>query len=568
MRNVAVTVLFLSLSTAAIAQETFFSEAIEVRITNVDVVVTGRDGKPVTGLTKDDFELYEDGIRKDISNFAEVRGGPLASLTPGAQPAPGTAPAATTPQQDTRRRDITIFIDNAVLHPLRRNEIVPELRRFLDTAVRPGDTVGIVTWSRSLKLELEPTSDRTAVDAAVKRITSQTTNSSSLTTAKEHFYQQIALLIRAYAERVTFPNSTPPKPPWSLAIAEASAYGQQAVHESRQRVEALKSVVAWRRGVEGRKILVLLTTEITTNPAEWAFNYLEANRQSFEGDIGLGNTPASTAFMEAKRFEIPGLVQEITSVANSAGVTLYPIDATGKTANLEQKDASTMVPFSATGGVPVTASLMPTLQPIASETGGVALSGSDNWRLAFDTISNDLDTYYSLGYRSSGAREDRVKRIEVKLKNKRLTVRTRGGIIEKSVTSEMNDAVAANLFHPSAKNDLAIKVSTGAKTAGEEESVVVPITVVIPMDKLTLVPEGADLTGRFALYAAFLRNDGAVSKVTQQPQAFRFPASSLKNRKELKVTLDVKADNRTNVLSVGVMDEMSKTTGFASAKLE
>ena len=110
--------------------------------------------------------------------------------------------------------------------------------------------------------------------------------------------------------------------------------------------------------------------------------------------------------------------------------------------------------------------------------------------------------------------------------------------------------------------------ATGAKTAGEAESMIVPVTVTIPIDKLTLIPDGADLTGRFALYAAFLRSDGAVSKVSQQPQAFRFPADSLKKRKDLKVNLDVKADTRTNVLSVGVMDEMSKTTGFASARLE
>jgi hypothetical protein len=35
------------------------SETIEVRVTNIDVVVTDKSGKRVTGLTRDDFEVFE-----------------------------------------------------------------------------------------------------------------------------------------------------------------------------------------------------------------------------------------------------------------------------------------------------------------------------------------------------------------------------------------------------------------------------------------------------------------------------------------------------------------------------
>ena len=48
-------------------------ESIEVRVTNVEVVATGPDGKPVHGLTREDFELLEDGKPQTITNFYEVR---------------------------------------------------------------------------------------------------------------------------------------------------------------------------------------------------------------------------------------------------------------------------------------------------------------------------------------------------------------------------------------------------------------------------------------------------------------------------------------------------------------
>jgi VWFA-related protein len=554
--NVAVT-LFLAAAPLLAQNETFFSEVLEVRVTNVDVVVTGRDGKPVTGLTREDFELYENGVKKEISNFLEMRGGPTAALTE----VPAGSTAAPVPaSEDIRRRDITIFVDNSVLHPLRRNQILPRLREFVERNVRPGDTVAIASWSPSLKIELEPTSNRAAIDGAVEKLKSATSAAAISAQRKEEFYRQISLLIRAHAEKARPPGAPPEKPPWSQGINEARSYAMNASHEMKQRIEALRSVIAWRRGVDGRKILVLLTGELPANPAEEVFQYLDAMRDSFENPVG-------SAVSDASEYRVPTLIEDISGAANSAGVTLYPIDAAGKDSGMVDRgaDANTHIP---TSGVAIQTTLMPTLRSIADETGGVAMTGSDNWKLAFDTISNDLATYYSLGYRSEGDRQDRSKSIEVKLKNKRHTVRTRRAVIEKSIASEMNDAVAANLFRPATANDMSIKASVGASTPKDAENVLIPVTVTIPMDKLTLVPEGTDLTARFAVYAAFLRKDGAVSKVVQQPGAVRFPAESLKRRKELTVKIDVTADTRTNGLSVGVMDEVSRATGFAAVKLE
>src|ERR1044071_10455765 len=44
---------------------------INTNLVQVDVVVT-KDGKPVTNLTADDFELYEDGKKQAITSFAFI----------------------------------------------------------------------------------------------------------------------------------------------------------------------------------------------------------------------------------------------------------------------------------------------------------------------------------------------------------------------------------------------------------------------------------------------------------------------------------------------------------------
>ncbi|HEY6894642.1 MAG TPA: hypothetical protein VI258_10775, partial [Rhodanobacteraceae bacterium] len=75
------------------------TETIDVRVINVDVVVTDKKGNPVTGLKQDDFELYENGVPKKITNFYEVEGSKpvttaanaTAAKPAAAAPAPLTA---------------------------------------------------------------------------------------------------------------------------------------------------------------------------------------------------------------------------------------------------------------------------------------------------------------------------------------------------------------------------------------------------------------------------------------------------------------------------------------------
>src|SRR5258707_15172467 len=50
-------------------------------LVNIDVEVTDRDGKPVTGLTKDDFAVLDHGAPQKIAIFA-ARGGEATEVEP------------------------------------------------------------------------------------------------------------------------------------------------------------------------------------------------------------------------------------------------------------------------------------------------------------------------------------------------------------------------------------------------------------------------------------------------------------------------------------------------------
>jgi VWFA-related protein len=131
------------------------SETIEVRVTNVDVVVTDKSGKPVTGLTKADFEILDNGKPQEITNLYEISEATMANA------ADGSAPAAAEPvPPEVSQRRIIIFVDNYSIHPFARNVAFAALEKSLDSLMRPGDQGMLVFWNGRQELMLPSTSNR------------------------------------------------------------------------------------------------------------------------------------------------------------------------------------------------------------------------------------------------------------------------------------------------------------------------------------------------------------------------------------------------------------------------
>src|SRR6185437_8984907 len=122
---------------------------IRTNLVQVDAVVT-KDGKPVTGLTADDFEIYEDGRKQAITNFAyvsNVAGVSGSSVPPKAEPAPkrdkvtAEAPPSQPIQRDVARRTIAVVVDDLGLSAESMNQVRKRLRKFIAEELQPNDLV-------------------------------------------------------------------------------------------------------------------------------------------------------------------------------------------------------------------------------------------------------------------------------------------------------------------------------------------------------------------------------------------------------------------------------------------
>jgi VWFA-related protein len=531
-----------------------FTETIEVRVINVDVVVT-KDGHPVTGLTKDDFTLLEDGKPQTITNFLELRGeDPKAAPS---QSQPGAAPQA--PPADRRARNVVIFVDSTSITPFTRNRVFTPMDEFLRRTMREGDHVMLITWSPGLKVELPFTNDIAEATKTLERLVGTVTTGALAQTQERLAQEEITKLVGDHA--MNRERDVVERPNIRDGILTAQNHATQLAFEQAQRVEAIKSILTSLRGLNGRNSLVMLTNELSKNPGLPIFMFLDTVKDNFD------EASSYNASNEAKRFEQPSLVKEIADVANSIGVTLYPIAPSGLAVGFGPDE----VPKNGTGQFARDALKedgLLTLRQIASATGGSALTGSNNFDLAFNTLAQDMSSYYSLGYHTEGQRKDAVRSISVKLRKKGYDVRTREAFVERSSSSEMEDAVAANLLYPVAKNDLSVSLSKAGAPSAADQQVVFPVYIKIPTSGLTLIPDGTDLVGQFSSYTAFMRRDGKVSAVKQQQHQIRFPADSLKRRKEITVKYDLTVDDRTDDVSVGIMDDTSHVTGFARMQIK
>ena len=93
-RTFTAALAFAIVAFPAAPQEPKLVESIEVRVASIDVVVRDKAGKPVTGLTKDDFQLFEDGVVQPITNFYEMRRDGVAPERAAEAPAEAAQPTA------------------------------------------------------------------------------------------------------------------------------------------------------------------------------------------------------------------------------------------------------------------------------------------------------------------------------------------------------------------------------------------------------------------------------------------------------------------------------------------
>lgn len=159
----------LALAGAAALQaqpEQTFIDTVDVQVVEVDVVVTDRNGRPVGDLTRDDFEVYVDGERVEITNFfeSEILREPAGAADPPA--APAESPIAEEPTPLT----VALYLDDANLFPPYRTRLLRRLEKAAESWRSLNARFLLARFENRLEIVVRPTEDLDEIlDAASKR---------------------------------------------------------------------------------------------------------------------------------------------------------------------------------------------------------------------------------------------------------------------------------------------------------------------------------------------------------------------------------------------------------------
>ncbi len=504
-------ILALLAATSLHAQESpgalpgVFGEVLDVRVVNLEVVVTDRDGVPIFGLGPDAFDLKIDDESVPIEYFSEVRAG-VAGTAKQEEPVLPGLPALTVGQPVGT--SYLVFIDEYFSIARDRDRVLEAMKSDLPL-LGPADRMAIVafngsdlemisTWSQSVP-ELER-----AIDTALERP---------------------AFGLQRLAEQRQFDYDRTLGALSSIRAGEMASdrflrtqldpderfYLERLTDQVSRSVTAGASTLRSFAEPPGRKVMLLLSGGWPFFPATF---------------LGPDISPTVLSWELA---DGQALFRPLTDTANLIGYTLYPVDVPGF-ADLLANDSTVLrepqVEELARTGIRGHDAFLRqqevhyTLSYLAEETGGAAFL--DGARLdALSEAVSDTRSYYWIGFTPSREWDDKRHKIEVSLREKGFRVRSRRDFLDSSRQHEVAMALESTLLFGNPAGQGSLRVVLGEVKNKGRRKMEVPVKLVIPLDEITFLPSEQGEVAQIELMVAVRDESGRRADIPVVPLAFQ-----------------------------------------------
>ena len=533
-----------------------FLDVSELTVVNVDVSVSDKKG-PVVGLGAGDFEVYQDGKPQPLTNFAaftrKAEAKPAKEALPAATPAvAAAAPAATaTPAPAGQRepRFIAFYVDNENLMPFNRNRVLTKMTDWIRDNLAPPDQAMVVSYQRSMKILQQFTSDPDEIAVALQSVRKYVGGRPDLLSSRKRVEDYIA-------QNTGQGSGSTDANAYYEAMDEARGFAKEQRNNLTFTVRALQDLVSMMSGLPGKKAVIYLSDGLPMTPGAELFYEIQ---DAF-------NSP--NAISESHEFDSTDLFDSLVRTATASGVTLYTIDARGLESDLGI-EAENSQPRSSLAASIATSNFQDSLVYMADRTGGIAVLNANDPTPGLEKIANDIETYYSLGYRLIPSGEDRLHRITVKLKThpeyKLVYKRT---FIEKSLPTRIGDRVMSGLAFDLNDNPLGIELKVGTPAPADNGRWTLPVEVDVPFDKVALIPDGEDLVGYVMVYYAARDDEGKQSDLEHTEHAVRILAADYQksHHEPMTISTSLLVNPGRYRVSVGVRDELTNQAGYALAR--
>src|SRR6266567_4517749 len=146
---------------------------ISTNLVQVDATVLDKDGNIFTGLTADDFEIYENNKKQQITNFSFVELASDKGAPPTVKPAKHAVPIPPVPDilhPEQVHRTLALVVDDLSLSLGSIDRVRSALKKFVNEQMQPGDLVAIIRTGSGAGVLQQFTSDKRMLYAAIEHV--------------------------------------------------------------------------------------------------------------------------------------------------------------------------------------------------------------------------------------------------------------------------------------------------------------------------------------------------------------------------------------------------------------
>lgn len=566
-----------------------FGETVEVELVNVEVRVLDKAGMAVKGLTADDFQVFHDGAAVPISNFTEFRNGVAVT---GA----GSGSTAESGNEGIAAdHHLIVYFDELHLRATHRGVLIEALREFISTKQIPAANIMILSQGQELNIEAPFGSTQGDLQNALNELATappglgienntqqaldeiqRTWNQSrDLTGSGEQGVAQIPGANIGVGGVGGTGNSPRDVTGSSGALSSGNVPTSCKIFKSR--VEAILN--SWMRartslisvtlasladsatylaGLPGAKSVLFLSDALETIPG--------AALSSYADTICPGGS--QNLAMNSLGEELGSSFMALTRHAAANRVTIYSVQGGGLqvssvgSAKESGVRAGSVASFEASRRAGDQSGLI----MLAEETGGRAVLNQNDYGVAFAELSGEMLNFYSLAYQPPTGDQRPEHNIEIRMPNSDLDARYRQGYMQKSANKRFSESLQGALYLGLVDNPLEARLGAGEFRSGGDDTSILPLQVVLPVDLVSFVPKGDDLMAGVLIRILTRKLDNG--QVTGADKTFQIKHDPNSGGEWMQLPVDLTIGTGPHLLVVGILDQESGVRSLISTTIE
>jgi VWFA-related protein len=418
----------------------------------VNVVARDKKGNLIRDLKREDFTVYEDGQKQQVTSFdfenidelaLAAQDMPTATGTETVAPsaAPAIRPQATLDARD--RRLILLFFDFSAMEVDQIDRTVDAAKKYVNAKMQPADLIAMVSLATNMRLDLDFTDDKAKVLGVLSAYSSG---------SGQGFDNGAAGSSEAAAE--TSGAFTADDTDYNTFSADRKLLALQSIIQAVGRLPQKKSLIYFSNGIS---------------------------------QSGVDNQSALRA---------------ATAAAVKSNVSIYPLDVRGLQAlpgggeaqNASLHGQSAYTGASVLNDLNSNAASQETLSTLAADTGGKAFFDSNDFSGVFSQMQKDTSAYYILGYSSSNhAKDGKFRRIKVVLNRPDVKLDFRQGYyagrdFEHSTNADREQQLQDELASDLPATDVAVYAGA-AYFRRDDSHYFLAVSLVVPGSQIPFVQE-------------------------------------------------------------------------------